>query len=183
MMIQSFEKTKIRYLIREQLNAMDFSIIETKSQKVFQKLLEVKELKKAWTVFVYISLKDEVQTFNSINHLIKEWKKVIVPKVVNNHMEMVVYKNKWKLIHWKYWIYEPKDNDIYRGKVDLAIIPWLAFTLTWKRLWKWGWYYDNFLSNNPETYKIWICFWFQILYDEKVPTEKHDVRMDQIVYD
>lgn len=182
-MVQSFEKTRIRYLVREQLNNMDFSVIEEKSRKIFDKLISLKEVKEAKSIFIYISLKDEVQTFELINHFLNEWKEVLVPRVVWNTMEVVKLKDKCKLVHWKYGILEPKENDLYKWKVDVAIIPWLAFSLSWKRVWKWGGYYDQFLSKNNDTYKIWICFWVQVLSEDKVPVEKHDVPMDMVVYD
>lgn len=182
-MLQNFQKTKIRFLVREQLNNMDFSVIEEKSRKIYHKLIDTKEVKKADIVFVYVSMKDEVQTFELINYLLEKWKKVVVPKVVWNHMEIVDFKHKCKLVHWKYGILEPKENDLHKWKIDVAIIPWLAFSLSWKRVWKWGWYYDSFLSNNKNIYKIWICFWVQVLSDEKVPIEKHDVPMDKVIYD
>lgn len=182
-MIQSFKKTMIRYLVREQLNKMDFSVINEKSKKIFNKLKDLKEFKKANSIFIYISLKDEVQTFELIDYLLKEWKKVIVPKVVWNSLEVVKLKHNQKLVHWKYWILEPRENDLYKWKIDVAIIPWLAFSLTWKRVWKWWWYYDQFLSKNINTYKIWICFWVQVLEEDKIPVEKHDVPMDKVIYD
>gem|GEM_PF-6421008 len=71
-MLHNFQKTKIRFLVREQLNSMDFTVIEEKSKKIYHKLLDLKEIKKADTIFIYVSLKDEVQTFDLINHFIEK---------------------------------------------------------------------------------------------------------------
>ncbi len=182
-MIQSFKKIMIRYLIREELNLLDFSIVKEKSKKIEHKLMDVKEVKKCETVFVYLSLKDEVQTFDIIEHFLEKGKKVIVPKVNWDKMELVKFNENCKLVHWKYGILEPKERDKYKGKIDVAIIPWLVFSLNWKRVWKWGGYYDKFLAQNKNIYKIWVCFWFQVFDDEKVPAEDHDIIMDEIVYD
>ncbi len=182
-MLHNFQKTKIRFLVREQLNSMDFTVIEEKSKKIYHKLLDLKEIKKADTIFIYVSLKDEVQTFDLINHFIEKWKNVVVPRVVWNKMEIVKFKQKCKLVHWKFGILEPKESDLYKGKIDVAIIPWLAFSLSWKRVWKWWGYYDQFLSKNNDIFKIWICFWVQVLSDDKLPVEKHDIPMDLVVYD
>lgn len=182
-MIQSFKKIMIRYLVREELNLLDFSVIKEKSKKIKAKLMDIKEIKKCETVFVYISLKDEVQTFDIISHLLEKGKKVVVPKIKWDKIEVVKFKENCKLVPWKYGIMEPKEKDKYKWKIDVAIIPWLVFSLKWKRVWKGGWYYDKFLSENKDVYKIWVCFWFQIFDEEKVPVEKHDVPMDKVIYD
>lgn len=182
-MMQSFKKIMIRYLIREELNMLDFSVVKEKSKKIEHKLLNVKEIKKSDTVFVYLSLKDEVQTFDIIEELIKKGKKVVVPKIKWDDMEVVKFKENSKLVQWKYGILEPKEKDKYKGKIDAAIIPWLVFSLNWKRVWKWGWYYDKFLSEHKDAYKIWVCFDFQVFDDDKVPEEEHDVLMDKVIYD
>lgn len=182
-MIQSFKKIMIRYIIREELNSLDFTVIKEKSKEIQKKLLDTKEVKKSDTVCVYVSLKDEVQTFDLIEHLIEEWKKVVVPKVKWDKMELVKFKEKTKLVPWKYGILEPKDKDKYKWKIDVILVPWLVFSMSWKRVWKWWGYYDKFLSENKDVYKIWVCFWFQIFEEEMVPVEKHDVKMDKIIYD
>lgn len=182
-MIQSFKKIMIRYIIREELNSLDFSVIKEKSKDIQKKVLNNKEVKKSETVCVYVSLRDEVQTFDLIEHLLEKWKKVVVPKVKWDKMELVKIKEDTKLVSWKYGILEPKDKDKFKWKIDVIIVPWLVFSKSWKRVWKgWG-YYDKYLSYNKDVYKIWVCFWFQVFDEDMVPVEKHDVKMDKIIYD
>ena len=182
-MIHSFKKIMIRYIIREELNLLDFSVIKAKSKEIQHKLMGLKEIKKCETVCVYISLKDEVQTFDIITHFLEKWKRVVVPKVRWDKIELVKIKENCKLVQWKFGILEPKTKDEYKWKIDVAIVPWLVFSISWKRVWKWGWYYDKLLSEHKDVYKIWICFWFQVFDDEKIPVEEHDISMDKIVYD
>ncbi|NDK08602.1 5-formyltetrahydrofolate cyclo-ligase [Candidatus Gracilibacteria bacterium] len=182
-MIQSFKKIMIRYLIREELNLLDFSIVKEKSKKIEHKLLSVKEIRKSETVFVYISMKDEVQTFDIIDHLLEKGKKVVVPKVKGDKMEIVRFKENCKLVHGKYGILEPKGKDKYKGKIDVAIVPGLVFSMSGKRVGKGGGYYDKFLSENNDIYKIGVCFGFQIFDEDIVPVEKHDIKMDKVIYD
>ena len=41
-------------------------------------------------------------------------------------------------------------------------------------------YYDNFLVNHPNALKVGIFYPFQKV--DKVPTEPHDVKLDEIFY-
>ena len=65
------------------------------------------------------------------------------------------------------------------ASIDLAIIPRVAFDVHGNRLGRGKGYYDRLLPRLPHTYKIGICFPFQLL--EKVPTETQDVRMDEVL--
>ena len=40
-------------------------------------------------------------------------------------------------------------------------------------------YYDRFLPLIPSTYKIGVCFPFQMI--TSIPAEEHDIRMDEII--
>jgi 5-formyltetrahydrofolate cyclo-ligase len=113
--------------------------------------------------------------------LMQKWKTIVVPKIIeNNEMTVIEYKSDSGLSPWKYWILEIDNWQEFTEKIDIAIIPWMAFTTDWKRLWRWKWYYDKFLWKNKKAYKIWICMPEQII--ENIPVEKHDVIMDEIIY-
>ena len=73
----------------------------------------------------------------------------------------------------------PREADIYEGPYDIAIIPGLAFDVENYRLGYGGGYYDNFLINHPETFKIGVGYPFQLV--NKVAREEHDLSMDLII--
>ena len=78
-------------------------------------------------------------------------------------------------------IMEP-DGEIFSdySKIDLAIIPGVAFDHLKNRLGRGKGYYDNFLKNKF-IFKIGVCFEFQLL--DKIPTTNDDIKMDLIIYD
>ena len=62
-------------------------------------------------------------------------------------------------------------------KIDLILVPGMAFDAMGNRLGRGKGYYDKVLRHTP-AYKIGVCFDFQFL--KAVPTEAHDVRMDNV---
>jgi len=40
-------------------------------------------------------------------------------------------------------------------------------------------YYDRFLNQIPDVYKIGVCFGFQKL--PGIPTEENDIKMDEVI--
>ncbi|MBV8141963.1 MAG: 5-formyltetrahydrofolate cyclo-ligase [Verrucomicrobia bacterium] len=65
-------------------------------------------------------------------------------------------------------------------KLDLILVPGLAFTADGSRLGRGAGFYDKFLSGvSGSTVKIGVCFEFQCL--SEIPQESHDVKMDAVV--
>jgi 5-formyltetrahydrofolate cyclo-ligase len=127
-----------------------------------------------------LSNRKEVQTLEIIEKLLKQWKKVFVPKIIWKSIYPVELENLNSLIKWKYCM-ETISEDIYQWKIDIALVPWLAFNRIWNRLWRWKWFYDRFLSDKLNIYKIWLWFDFQIL--DKIPIDNRDIDMNLIVSD
>jgi 5-formyltetrahydrofolate cyclo-ligase len=66
-------------------------------------------------------------------------------------------------------------------KLDLIVVPGLAFTVPGNRLGRGGGYYDRFLATVPTTtLKVGVCFEFQLV--PQIPPESHDVIMDVVVH-
>ena len=63
--------------------------------------------------------------------------------------------------------------------MDVAVIPGMAFDREGHRLGRGKGYYDRFL-NRVQTYKIGVCFDFQMM--DQLPHDPHDVMMDEIIY-
>lgn len=63
-------------------------------------------------------------------------------------------------------------------KIDVILVPGVAFDAYGNRLGRGKGYYDKILKQT-NAYKIGVCFDFQFI--ENVPTEVHDVKMDKVV--
>ncbi len=64
--------------------------------------------------------------------------------------------------------------------IDLALIPGVAFDKYNYRLGRGLGWYDKLLKQNPHIYKIGICYKEQLI--DKLPTEDHDIKMDEVIY-
>lgn len=132
---------------------------------------------KAHTILLYYSLPDEVQT----QEFIEKWahdKRIILPVVKGNNLELRHYNGKQNLQKGSYGIEEPQGVPFTEyNKIDLAIIPGVAFDAQGNRLGRGKGYYDRLL-NQLKTYKIGICFHFQLC--KLIPTETFDRPMDEV---
>ena len=130
-------------------------------------------------ILLYHSLPDEVHTHD----FIRKWstkKKILLPVVIGNDLELRVYTSPADLAIGAYGIEEPTgalftDYAI----IDLIIVPGVAFDRDGNRLGRGKGYYDRLLPRIPSAYKVGICFPFQIV--EEVPAEPFDIRMDEII--
>ena len=65
------------------------------------------------------------------------------------------------------------------ARIDLFLVPSLAFDAAGNRLGQGGGWYDRVLSRAPHALKIGVAFDCQII--ESVPYQAHDVKMDGVV--
>jgi 5-formyltetrahydrofolate cyclo-ligase len=74
--------------------------------------------------------------------------------------------------------HHPKGALLYKGQIDLFLVPGLAFSPMGDRLGYGAGYYDVLLKNCPGIPAWGVAYPFQLL--KHVPTEAHDVRLDRI---
>ncbi|MFH1641393.1 MAG: 5-formyltetrahydrofolate cyclo-ligase [Nanoarchaeota archaeon] len=151
---------------------------KAKSELIKQKLLSLGEYKKARKIMAYVSFGTEVDTHSIIKEALKE-KIVAVPKIKG--WEMIPCRiDDFSELNFKnrYGILEPDDFKKKMDDVDLVIVPGVAFDKEGNRIGYGGGYYDTFLKNSKAK-KIGIAFDMQIV--DKIPAEKHDIKVDKIV--
>lgn len=124
-------------------------------------------------------MKDEVQTHSFIEKWRAE-KKIILPVVIGDILELRLYSGPADLKPGPYGISEP-TGELFTdySSIDIAIIPGVAFDLAGHRLGHGKGYYDKLLPQLTTATKIGICFPFQVV--EEVPTEPFDRKMDIII--
>ena len=133
------------------------------------------------TILVYSALPDEVPTQALLDLLVKQGKTVLLPRVISDtDMELRCYTGRHDLQEGAYGILEPNgalftDYDT----IDVAIVPGMAFDTEGHRLGRGKGYYDRFLARVPYLYKIGLCFSWQMV--DKVPHDKHDIVMDEVI--
>ena len=63
--------------------------------------------------------------------------------------------------------------------IELVVVPGMAFDKQGHRLGRGKGYYDRLLPKLTNAYKLGVCFPYQ--YIEEVPTDEHDIRMDEVL--
>lgn len=133
---------------------------------------------KATTVLLYHSLKDEVQTHSFIEKWSKD-KRIILPVVVGEELELRCYTGEQDLAAGAYGIFEPIGEVFtHYESIDLAIVPGVAFDTRGHRLGRGKGYYDRLLPR-INAFKIGVCYPFQLI--EEVPAEPFDICMNAII--
>ena len=159
--------------------------------ELISKLQLLDEFCKASMVFVYVDAKNELPTKDLIKYLLKCNVAVCVPKTLTDgRMKAIRILDLEKdLQPGRFGILEPVvegKNEIVSGdKIDIAIVPGLAFDRLGNRIGYGKGYYDRFFMENSLTgdiYKIGVCYAFQLLDSvDEVCCDENDVKMDVII--
>lgn len=171
------EKYKLRKYINEKLRLLDSERLDKSSELICNKLIELFKNKNFKNVLVYIKILDEPNLSNFIKHLQSQNIEIYIPVILWDYLIPSEYSEELEL--WAYWTRQPISKKFYHWELDCILLPWIAFTMDWKRLWRWWWFYDRFLVNYPNSFKVWICYDFQIF--SEVPFESFDVQMDYVI--
>jgi len=150
-----------------------------KSEAIHKSLLDTEEYKDAKTVMFYVSTKNEVETHLMIKEALRH-KSVLVPKVSGEEIVPIEIKDFSELIPGAHDILEPMGGNVFQGKIDLVIVPGVAFDQDKHRLGYGHGYYDKFLA---QTDAITIGLAFEENMVEKLPREPHDINVDKVITD
>lgn len=170
-------KHELRNLIAQRKKTYTQYQLSLWSSNLLKQLEDHPVFKQAQTILMYYSLPDEVQTHEFVERW-SECKRIILPVVKGDSLELRLYKGKNCLKKGSYGIKEPNGAPFFSyNTIDLAIIPGISFDTNRNRLGRGKGYYDRLLPQLP-AYKIGICFQFQIT--ESLPTESFDIVMDEV---
>ena len=147
-----------------------------KSTIIVDKIIKLDVYKKSHIIALYNSMINEVDTSLLIENALQN-KVVLLPRIINNEMKFIEINNDTKYENNKLGFKEPIGN-IYNNKIDLIIIPGIAFDRNLNRLGFGKGYYDKYLFNK-DIYKIGICFDEQVLVS--LPIDSHDIKMNLVI--
>lgn len=174
-------KPEIRTWIRALKTARTQEWFRLSSTKACRRIIADGLWRSAGTVLLYHALPDEVDTSLLLSSAMLMGKRVLLPKVVGDDLELCLYSPD-ALVSGAYGIMEPAGPSLseeeYAG-IDLAIVPGMAFSSAGVRLGRGKGYYDRLLPRLPRAYRIGLCFSFQLL--SHIPSEQHDVLMNEVV--
>lgn len=171
-------KQQLRREMRDQKKAISLETLKTMSAPLCHMLMHNEHYKNANIVMLYAALWDEVDLSIVLSEALKTGKHVIYPSVIGDD---IIPKEITKETIWtkgEFGILEPQAL-AYEGKINTIVVPGVAFDTKGNRLGRGKGYYDRFLAQHPESYRLGICYPFQLVAE--VPSESFDLSMDEVI--
>ncbi len=173
------QKKETRHYIKQLKKDYTFEKKHEKSKIIFDQVEQLEKFQQADAIMAYWSMNDEVYTHD----FVLKWfqtKALILPSVKGDELELRIFKGLDDMLEGvSFGIKEP--SELYQSgldKIDLIIVPGVAFDKQNNRLGRGKAYYDKLLSKT-KALKVGVCFDFQML--EKVPADQYDVKMDMVI--
>ena len=176
-------KKEARQQVKEWMKKLDKNYIEKADQSIFEQVKELKEFQEAKTIFCYASMENEVDTWPLVALALDQGKTVGVPLCIGKGiMEVRQIKTLADFEKGAYGIMEPSKQCkvLPKEQIDMAVIPCVGADREGRRLGHGAGFYDRFLDGVTFP-KILVCY--KELMMDQVPTEEHDILMDQVICD
>lgn len=187
------DKISIRNQMLSSRDAIPKEIKKIKDEKIKDTLVELQAFKNAKKILFYASFRSEVDTFDLIKYSLSKSKEIYLPKVDVKNNELLLYqiKDTSELSKGYLGILEPdvsEDRRIELERLDLVIVPGVAFDHECNRLGYGKGFYDKLLTKiKYPTTKMHIYKKIGLAYEEQIikaiPSLSHDIKMDMIITD
>ncbi len=142
-----------------------------------EKIVKEKNVK---IVHAYLPMGTEIDIRPFLEKILAQNIKIITPKTLpKRQLENLELHSLNELEKGVFGTLHPANSKIYSGNYDLIIVPGLAFDKENYRLGYGGGYYDTFLEQHPNAFKVGVFYPFQKV--NAVPKEKHDISLDLIL--
>lgn len=160
---------------------------ESKGRIIQQRVVGLAEFQAAGTVLSYISVPSEVATSDLVRRAIEDGKRVAVPYVTEQGLQAAFISSLDELVPARFGLREPSPAlraDATRvcepGRVDLFIVPGVAFDRSRGRLGHGRAYYDRLLARAAKGSRF-IAPAFECQIVAQVPMTPTDVFMHAVV--
>ena len=176
-------KKALRASIKQKRRALSIEYRQQASRKMQAELTRLPCYQAAEYIMLYMAMQDEVQLDELIAMVLKDGKKAVIPLVTGaGLMEAVELSDMADLVPDKYGIKtvsEEKRRLIAPDKIDLIIVPGVAFDKAGHRLGMGGGFYDRFMLRASRAVRVALAYDCQLLVS--VPAEVHDLTVDYII--
>ncbi|MCD6507956.1 5-formyltetrahydrofolate cyclo-ligase [Candidatus Poribacteria bacterium] len=178
-------KDKLRRRILRKCRALSPDEVIGRSSKIRYRFIELTEEQGFNVVMIYISVRNEVDTYELGKELLRMGKMVCAPVVDRTQRRILPYtvsRIPDDLVDGEYNIPEPsreKGQPVDPNSIDVVVVPGVGFDLRGYRIGYGGGYYDRFLPLCSNALFVGLAYEFQIV--DKVPNEDWDIRMDMII--
>ena len=180
-------KEELRSQMREILLNQSRGDRDSRSRKIAEKVFGFLPFEKANNIHFYMSMPSEVDTGFLIDRALSIGKRVVLPRTDFENKELHWYeiRNRSRdLKRGTLGIFEPDPTVARKFTEDVAcvFVPGVVFDKKNNRVGRGLGFYDRYLARlSPNVIKMGLAFSFQVL--PEVPTDKHDVRLDEVITD
>lgn len=178
------DKRSIREALLRRRVALDAGQRERFSQVAQTRVLELSDFHNADTVALYSPIRNEVDTALLATAALEAGKTLCFPCVDGQDLHFVPVAALGELVEGRFGICEPRRSttcfDVRR--IDLLLVPGVAFDLHGHRLGYGGGFFDRFLAGSGfRGRRLALAYDFQIV--DVLPAERHDQVVDLLVTD
>ena len=180
------EKTRLRREIRAALGRITAEERQRAARSAQARLLEVMERSQAAVVLAYLGDGLELDLDPTIEMLLDRGGTVAVPVVLPDRGRMVPARitslDPSAFDRDRYDLRSPRApvEIIDLDRLDVVLVPGVAFTTTGHRLGRGGGYYDRLLGELPNRVRrVGVCHALQVV--PTLPVEPHDAGIDDLI--
>lgn len=179
-------KSEIRKEVLKARQAMTSVEIAEKSACIMKKLMSLEEYIKANIIMTYLDFRNEVQTEMLVTKAMSEGKQVVVPLTDLLNRKLVpsllidfpgdVAPGTWGIL-------EPRPDclrPVELSKIDLVIVPGVAFDLNGNRLGYGGGFYDRFLPLTRQDC-VFVAPSFELQIRDNIYPSEHDFPVHYLI--
>ena len=157
-------------------NRLDTQEIVRRSRSAQEALISSKEFKSAKVIGAYHSFGSEVKTDLIIEQALAMQKKIALPSIEGENLAFYELSSGRYLVKGRFGIMEPLPYGPVE-KLDMLVVPGIAFDKKGYRLGYGKGYYDKFMTKR-NIFTIGLAYSFQLL--ETLPSGGHDKKLDAI---
>jgi 5-formyltetrahydrofolate cyclo-ligase len=177
------EKAALRLQVREHRRALDAGWVAEASEAVARRVRAMPEFARARTVACYLALPGEVRTERLLESAWRAGKRVCVPACrpdTGGYALAWLDRGEPVATPAGRMAREPAaPRWVGAERLDLALVPGVAFDRRGARLGHGGGHYDRLLARTAVGLKVGLAFEWQIA--ERLPAGPRDVPMDRVV--
>lgn len=189
------KKMELRSRIRTTLKALETEYLTAQSRAACERLISSEGWQTARAITCYCSMAAEFQTSRLLEAAFAAGKRVFLPRVESiseRRMVMLEAESVAEIETWprsKWGIPEPpgvRPDALECDELDLVVVPGLAFDVGRNRLGQGAGFYDTWLAKLNDITRpsfpriVALALDEQLLHDEIVPTDPHDVPLDEV---
>ena len=168
-------KVEFRKKCRKSLKNKNSYLLSKKIEKDLLKKLSNKKYK---NILLYISMDNEVDTKQLIKKLKMKNKNIFVPFMEELSFKMVKYS--LPLIKKQFNIYEPKNKNKTKQKIDIAVVPIIGIDKKFKRVGFGKGMYDRFFDKLKYKPEIIFTQIYPCIINKDI-TDKYDIKANSYI--